>query len=353
MRTPLADLQANAGARFVDFAGWELPVHYGSQIDEHHAVRNESGCFDVSHMAVVDIKADHAESFLQRLLTSDVARLQAGEGFYTLMLTSQAGIVDDLIVYRRANNDFRLVVNAGTSEKDLAWMRNVEREVAANSGISHRRDLCIVAVQGPNAVQEVVDLLNLQAVYDLPKFSYKDHDDMFIARTGYTGEDGVEVICPVETARKFWAGLMERGVQPAGLGARDSLRLEAGLNLYGHDMTENTTPFESRLAWTIDEKNSDRIFVGRESVTRIRESGSTLKLTGVRMIEKGIPREEYTVRTQSGDGVITSGSFSPTLGCGIALARVPSAARGECEVVIRKKSLPAKLVRPPFVKKKS
>ena len=349
MRTALADLQESVGGRFVEFAGWELPVHYGSQIDEHHAVRQHSGCFDVSHMAVIDIQSNQAESVLRQLLVGDIANLSIGNSLYTVMLNPDAGIIDDLIVYRRGENQFRMVVNAGTSANDLAWIRQHHQ---APSEFVHQEGLCIIAIQGPEAISKTATLLQCQELTNAKPFTFLELNDVFVALTGYTGEAGVELICPIAKARTIWSELMDAGVQPAGLGARDSLRLEAGLNLYGHDMTEDTSPLESRLAWTVDYSDLEREFIGKARLQQIHSMGIEKKLTGIKMTEKGIPREGYVVKTNAGDGIVTSGSFSPTLGYGIALARVPAKAKGACEVIVRNRTLPAKLTQPPFLRKK-
>ena len=351
MKTPLAALHESAGARFIEFAGWHMPVHYGSQLEEHHVVRNHAGCFDVSHMAVLDIPQEHGLRVLRRLLVGDVAKLQTGDALYSLMLNENGGIVDDLIAYKR-DAGFRLVVNAGTTQKDLAWIAQCEQEVVGCPSAIQRNELCIVAVQGPNAVVRVNAILGMQATATPASFKFIEHDVYFIARTGYTGEDGVEIICPAEPACELWTKLMQIGVKPAGLGARDSLRLEAGLNLYGHDMTAATSPFESRLAWTVDWDDQDRNFIGRAALARIRAQGSTMKLVGLQLTERGIPREGCEVISNAGEGVVTSGTFSPTLRCGIALARVPRATRGTFHVKVRRQTLTAKITRLPFVQKR-
>lgn len=350
MRTSLAPLHEAAGARFIEFSGWEMPVHYGSQLAEHHAVRDQAGCFDVSHMAVVDVSGADCELLLNRLLVGDIRKLSPHQGFYTLMLNEAAGIVDDLIAYRRAD-DVRLVINAGTTQADLDWINMQCGKLGASSTINHRSDLCIVAVQGPHAIAKVSACTGLDELSALDRFHVYENDEFFIARTGYTGEDGVEIVCGAETAYKLWEQLVAEGVVPAGLGARDSLRLEAGLNLYGHDMNDATHPLESRLAWTVDWSDPDRAFVGRDNLESIRASGSTKKLIGLKLSERGIPREGCVVVTEAGEGVVTSGTFSPTLGQGIALARVPSSTRGACQVQIRKRAIPAKISRLPFVAK--
>ncbi len=350
MKTPLAELHVRAGARLIQFAGWEMPLHYGSQLAEHHAVRNGAGCFDVSHMAVLDMSTTHGEQILSRLLVGDVTKLNIGAALYTLMLNERGGIVDDLIVYRREDG-YRLVVNASTTAKDLAWIAKCENDLDAAETVQHRKDLCIVAVQGPQAVAHASAILAVKELSDLAPFAFIEQHDYFIARTGYTGEDGVEVICPADAACTFWRQLLAVGITPAGLGARDSLRLEAGLNLYGHDMTEETNPFECRIAWTVDWKNEDRPFIGREALEHVRNNGSPSKLTGLKLEKRAIPREGCIVKNVAGEGVVTSGAYSPTLGCGIALARLPRASRGICHVHIRQRAIPAKITRLPFVRK--
>ena len=350
MKTPLAELHAEAGARFIEFAGWQMPVHYGSQLEEHHAVRNHAGCFDVSHMAVVDLDSGYAEPLLRRLLVSDVSRLNAGDAVYSLMLNERGGIVDDLIAYRREHG-YRLVVNAGTTRKDLDWIGRCERELKTTATAHHRNELCIIAVQGPHAVESVRNLLNLRDLNELESFTFIERADYFVARTGYTGEDGVEVICSAEAAIDLWSRLVTNGIQPVGLGARDSLRLEAGLNLYGHDMSDDTNPFECRVAWTIDWEDDDRDFIGRSVVEHVRDEGALTKLVGLKLTERGIPREGFTVQTEAGAGIVTSGTFSPTLKQGIALARVPVSTRGLCRIEVRQKLIPANITRLPFVQR--
>lgn len=350
MKTPLAFRHQEAGARFIEFSGWEMPVHYGSQLTEHHAVRNQAGCFDVSHMAVVDVSGSNSEHFLHHLLVGDVHQLKSGQGFYTLMLNDSAGIVDDLIVYRR-NHDFRLVINAGTTQSDLAWMNQQRDSAVGPIHIEHRVDSCILAVQGPTAVATVASITGLHELPQVNRFHFMEKEDLFVARTGYTGEDGVEVVCTESAADEIWSKLIDAGVSPCGLGARDSLRLEAALNLYGHDMNKTTHPLESRLAWTVDWRDEARDFIGREALSLIRARGSEKKLVGLKLAERGIPREGCLVTTEAGEGIVTSGTFSPTLKQGIALARVPAAARGTCHIQIRKHAIPAKIARLPFVAK--
>jgi len=343
-RTALFDTHVSAGARMVDFAGWQMPLNYGSQIEEHQAVRSKAGMFDVSHMTVIDLPGEAARPFLRRLVANDVDKLaETGQALYGALLNDTGGVVDDLIVYRRADG-FRCVVNAGTRDKVLAWFAAHNTEGAAIL----ERDLAMVAVQGPDAIGLYESVSGTSDLADLPAFCAREHGDTMVARTGYTGEDGVEVILPGAQAVHLWEQLATAGVMPAGLAARDTLRLEAGLNLYGQDMDEQTSPLVSNLAWTIDW--GPRAFVGREALEAEQAAGVTEKLTGLVMEGKGVLRHGQQVLTEAGPGVITSGIFSPTLGYAIALARIPRAASGAAEVDIRGRRVPVKIVRPPFVR---
>jgi aminomethyltransferase len=342
-KTALHALHVAAGARMVPFAGWDMPLNYGSQIEEHNAVRQAAGMFDVSHMTVIDLPDDSARAFLRRLVANDVDKLEApGRALYGALLNETGGVVDDLIVYRREQG-FRAVVNAGTRDKVLAWF-------AANNDEGTRieeRDLAMLAVQGPNAVATFEAVSGMSVAGQEP-FSALEDGETMVARTGYTGEDGVEVILPGEAAIALWQQLAAAGVAPAGLAARDTLRLEAGLNLYGQDMDDETSPLVSNLAWTVD--LSDREFIGKAALEAEKAAGVTAKLTGLVMQGKGVLRHGQTVITEAGEGTITSGVFSPTLGVAIALARIPRSAKGNAEVEIRGKRQPVIIVRPPFVR---
>ncbi len=342
-QTALHALHVAAGARMVPFAGWDMPLNYGSQIEEHKAVREAAGMFDVSHMTVIDLPDDTARSFLRRLVANDVDKLEGpGRALYGALLNPAGGVVDDLIVYRRAQG-YRAVVNAGTREKVLDWF-------AANNAESttiEERDLAMIAVQGPDAIARF-EAISGEKVAGLEPFNAWEDGETMVARTGYTGEDGVEVILPGEAAVALWQKLAEAGVAPAGLAARDTLRLEAGLNLYGQDMDDETSPLVSNLGWTVD--LSDRQFIGKEAVVAEKAAGVAAKLTGLVMRGKGVLRQGQTVVTNEGEGIITSGVFSPTLGVAIALARVPRKAKGDAEVEIRGKRQPVIIVRPPFVR---
>jgi aminomethyltransferase len=353
-RTPLYDVHAAAGARMVDFGGWDMPVNYGSQIEEHHSVRGDAGMFDVSHMCVVDLRGARVREYLRRLLANDVAKLVLpGKALYSCMLREHGGVIDDLIVYFLDEQWFRMVVNAGTRDKDLEWLR----AHAGHYGVSvePRFDLAMIAVQGPNARAKAASLLDpafAARALELGYFFGAEADDhWFVARTGYTGEDGFEVMLPATEAAGFWARLKEAGVAPCGLGARDTLRLEAGMNLYGSDMDESTSPLESGLGWTIAWEPRDRDFIGRGALAEQKARGVPRKLVGLVLADRGVLRSHQKVIVPAvGEGEVTSGTFSPTLERSIALARVPSQTTDRCEVEIRGRLLNAAVVRPPFVR---
>ena len=353
-RTPLFKLHQELNARIVDFGGWDMPVQYGSQIGEHHAVRRAAGVFDVSHMCVIDLKGARGRDLLRQLLANDVARLTApGKALYSCMLNENGGVLDDLIVYFLGDCFHRLVVNAGTRDKDLAWIRAHAGRFGVE--VTERSDLAMLAVQGPQARAKATQLLppaEVEAALALESFSARQLGKWFVARTGYTGEDGFEIMMPAGDAVPAWRSLNALGVASCGLGARDTLRLEAGMNLYGNDMDESTHPFESGLAWTVSLKDAQRDFIGRAALERIAASGSPRKLVGVLLEDRGVLRSHQKVflPAGAGEGEITSGTFSPTLERSIALARVPAAAGAEVQVEIRGKLLNARVVRPPFVR---
>ena len=355
-QTPLFEQHQASGARMVDFHGWMMPLHYGSQMDEHHAVRTDAGMFDVSHMTIVDLNGARTREFLRYLLANDVAKLtQPGKALYTGMLNASAGVIDDLIVYFMTEDFFRLVVNSATREKDLAWIA----EHAAPYGVqlTPRDDLSLIAVQGPQAqakAQTLFDEAQREAVAGMKPFFGVQAGELFIATTGYTGEAGYEIALPNEQAADFWQKLLEAGVKPAGLGARDTLRLEAGMNLYGQEMDEGVSPLAANMGWTIAWQPEDRDFLGREALEAQREKG-TDQLVGLIMTEKGVLRNELPVRFTDSEGnlregIITSGSFSPTLGCSIALARVPAGIGEQAIVQIRNREMPVKVTKPVFVR---
>ncbi|HVP09514.1 MAG TPA: glycine cleavage system aminomethyltransferase GcvT [Burkholderiales bacterium] len=348
-RTPLFDAHRAAGARMVEFAGWEMPLHYGSQIEEHHAVRRAAGVFDISHMLAADVAGAEAKAFLRRALANDVERLKApGKALYSCLLAEDGGVLDDLIVYFVEPGRYRMVLNAATAQADLAWLGGL---APAGVRLAPRPDLAMLAVQGPRAREKFWDALPefRAASEELASFCSIERNESFIARTGYTGEDGFELMLPARDAPGAWRRLCAAGIGPCGLGARDTLRLEAGMNLYGADMDAAVTPFESGLAWTVS-LEGERDFVGRAALER--RSTARQRLGLVLEERAGVLRAHQEVRTERGEGVITSGSFAPTLNASIALARLPAAcAPGErVEVAVRGKRLAARLVRPPFVR---
>ena len=354
--TPLYEQHTLCGARMVDFHGWMMPLHYGSQIDEHNAVRTDAGMFDVSHMTIVDLRGPRTREFLRYLLANDVAKLaRPGKALYSGMLNASGGVIDDLIVYFFTESDFRLVVNSATREKDLAWITEHAAPYAVD--ITVRDDLALIAVQGPHAQAKAAGLFSDQqraAVEGMKPFFGVQAGDLFIATTGYTGEAGYEIALPKEKAADFWHALVEAGVKPCGLGARDTLRLEAGMNLYGQEMDEGVSPLAANMGWTIAWEPADRNFIGREALESQREKG-TDQLVGLVMTDKGVLRGELPVRFTDADGnqqegIITSGTFSPTLGHSIALARVPAGIGETAVVQIRNREMPVTVTKPVFVR---
>jgi aminomethyltransferase len=350
-RTPLYSSHVAAGGKIVDFAGWDMPLHYGSQIEEHHTVRRAAGMFDVSHMLIVDVRRPGARAFLRGLVANNVDKLTVpGRALYTCMLRPDGGVIDDLIVYFFAEDFFRLVVNAGTADKDLAWITTQVDQFNDELSVMPRRDLAMIAVQGPEARDKVWQALpgSREVSEGLKPFNAAAWGELLIARTGYTGEDGFEVMVPAEQAEALWQALADAGVKPAGLGARDTLRLEAGMNLYGQDMDETVTPLESGLAWTVD-LAAERDFVGKAALLAQQPAR---QIAGLLLTDKGVLRAHQRVSCASGEGEITSGTFSPTLGQSIALARLPRdvAVGDTVTVAIRDKQLAAKVVKPPFVR---
>lgn len=355
-KTVLNDTHRALGARMVDFGGWDMPIHYGSQLDEHHHVRRDAGMFDVSHMTVVDLHGARVRAFLRHLLANSVDKLKLpGKALYSCMLNAHGGVIDDLIVYYLGEDFFRLVVNAATRDKDLAW---IEQQAAAfDVQVRERTELAMIAVQGPNARARViaqVALADRPALEGLGRFAATtvralDGTELFVARTGYTGEDGFEIVLPETAAVAFWNALLAGGVQPAGLGARDTLRLEAGMNLYGQDMDEDVSPFEAGLAWTVA-LDPGRDFIGRQALEDEQARGVRRQLIGLVMDEKGVLRHGQKVLTANGEGEILSGTFAPTLGKAIAFARVPAGDPGQVRVDIRGREVPVRVVKFPFVR---
>ena len=355
-KTILNDTHRALGAKMVDFGGWDMPIHYGSQLDEHHLVRRDVGMFDVSHMTVVDLHGPRTRDFLRHLLANSVDKLKKpGKALYTAMLDEQGGVIDDLIVYFMEESFFRLVVNAATRDKDLAWIQ--QQAQAFEVQVKERPEFAMIAVQGPTARARVLGLLresDRPAAEKLARFAAieaqtGDGVPLFVARTGYTGEDGYEIVLPQEHAVGFWNALLDAGVKPAGLGARDTLRLEAGMNLYGQDMDESTSPYEAAMAWTVT-LDEGRDFIGRRVLESQAAGGAPRQLIGLVMDEKGVLRHGQKVMTATGEGEILSGTFSPTLGKAIAFARVPSGEPGQVRVDIRGREVPVRVVKFPFVR---
>lgn len=352
-KTPLHAAHIACGAKMVDFHGWDMPLHYGSQINEHNFVRKEAGMFDVSHMTIVDILGAGGRQFLRKLLTNDVDQLtHTGKALYSCMCNEHGGIIDDLIVYQRAPDNYRVILNSATRNKDIAWIREKSQGFAV--GLQERTELSMIAVQGPQAVAKTLTILTpaqVDAISTLTPFECVDVDNWFFGRTGYTGEDGFEIIVPKELITQLWNDLIKAGVKPCGLAARDTLRLEAGMLLYGQDMDETTTPLESGLNWTVTWEPQDRSFIGMGSLLTQKQQGLTRKLVGLTLMDKGIMRSGQKVVVEgAADGIITSGSYSPTLEQSIALARVPLTTGKTVMVDIRGKLVPARVGKPRFVK---
>lgn len=362
LKTPLYQKHVDADARIVDFGGWALPVNYGSQIEEHHAVRKDVGLFDVSHMTVSDINGADALPFLEKLLANDIhkATSVAGKAIYSCMLNEAGGVIDDLIIYYLHPEHCRLVTNAATNEKDMAWLQ--QQAIDLNVIITEQTQLALIAVQGPNAISKTLPLLeslvdqqlaNKAAV--LKRFQGILHEDWFIGRTGYTGEDGFEIILPGDLANTLWQALIDSGIQACGLGARDTLRLEAGMCLYGADLDETTTPLESGLDWTVS-LSEERNFIGKQAL----QTRANRKMIGLVLQDKGVLRGHQKVFVNKQEvGEITSGTFSPTLQQSIALARIATSSEtansaikaGDIvQVQMRNKLVDAKVVNYPFVK---
>ena len=344
VRTKLYEQHLAANAKMVNFHGYEMPLHYGSQLDEHHAVRTNAGVFDVSHMAVVDVLGAGSRQFLRRLLTNDVDKItRVGQAIYSCMCNEHGGIIDDLIVYLRSPDSYRLVLNSACREQDLKWIHKKIQGFAA--GVHEQHELAMLAVQGPKAIERTLNILTPEqadSVSTLTPFECAEIDSWFFARTGYTGENGLEIILPQTEISSLWEQLIAAGVQPCGLGARDTLRLEAGLMLHGQDMDDTTSPLESALSWTVSWEPEERDFIGMGYLLAQKHTGVKKKLVGLTLKDKGIMRTgQKVVIPGLTSGVITSGSYSPTLQKSIAFARIPNEAPREVMVEIRGKLYPA------------
>ncbi len=351
-RTPLYECHLQANAKIVDFAGWDMPLHYGSQIQEHHVVRKSAGVFDVSHMTIVDLHGADVAVYLRKLLANNIDKLTPGKALYTCMLNEYGGIIDDLIMYKLQDDAYRLVVNSATHDKDLAWL--ALQAQGYNLILKERTEFAMLAIQGPAILQKISAIFPIEqaaAIQALKPFHFLSLGDWFIARTGYTGEDGFEIILPANSAPAFWQTLVAAEILPCGLGARDTLRLEAGLNLYGADMDETVTPLESNLEWTVAWEPKERHFIGRGALEKQRLAGVRQCLVGLVLETQGVLRNHQKVLVDGvGAGEITSGSFSPTLNKGIALARVPVGVGAECMIEMRGKLVAAQVIKPPFVR---
>lgn len=353
MRTPLYAQHVDAGARIVDFGGWDMPLHYGSQVEEHHAVRQRAGAFDVSHMTVVDVQGPDATTFLRQLLANDVAKLKTpGKALYSCMLTADGGVIDDLIVYHLGPRDYRVVVNAATRDKDIAWIS--QQSGPYDVSVSERADTAMIAVQGPEARERAATVLPApirDAALELKPFSALSADGLFVGRTGYTGEDGWELVMPASAGPQCWQDLLAAGVRPCGLGARDTLRLEAGMNLYGTDMDESVTPLESGLAWTVAWEPEERDFIGRGALQAQRDGEPMRRFCGLLLEGRGVLRNHQRIVVDGvGEGEITSGGFSPTLERSIAMARLPAGDYDAAQVDIRGKLKDVRVVTLPFLR---
>ncbi|MCW8930575.1 MAG: glycine cleavage system aminomethyltransferase GcvT [Gammaproteobacteria bacterium] len=357
--TPIIKAHQDMGAKLVDFGGWNMPIHYGSQLDEHHQVRKDAGMFDVCHMTIVDLRGCEVIDYLAKLMANDVAKIadKPGKALYSCMLNNEGGVIDDLIIYFMESAWVRVIVNSSTREKDLAWMRSQIDNMAVD--LTERDDLAMIAVQGPNAREFAAKALGdeIAGAQELKPFNALlinsgSDNERFVARTGYTGEDGYEIVCPNSQAEQTWRLLADAGIKPCGLGARDTLRLEAGMNLYGNDMDETQSPLESGLSWTVDFSNENRHFNGRAALEKQKEDGLKYKFVGLILEGKGVLRAHQGVLVEGSEnaGELTSGTFSPTMQKAIGFARVPVEANETCQVEIRKKHLNAKIVKLPFVR---
>lgn len=351
-RTPLYAQHRALGAKMVDFHGWEMPLHYGSQLEEHHHVRHSAGMFDVSHMTIVDVLGAGDRQFLRKLLTNDIDLLaHTGRALYTCMCNENGGIMDDLIVYQRGPDNYRLVLNSATRTRDLTWIH--QQAHGFSVGLQERTELAMIAVQGPEAIQKTLDMLNptqADAVSTLAHFECVEPDQCFFARTGYTGEDGLEIMASQHTITQLWTTLLSSGVKPCGLAARDTLRLEAGMLLYGQDMDETTTPLESGLSWTVKWHPEDRDFIGMGALLSQKQRGIKRKLVGLTLEGQGIMRSgQRVIVDDHPDGMITSGTYSPTLNQSIAFARVPIETGDHVVVDVRGKMRSARVGKPKFM----
>ena len=346
-KTPLNKSHIELGAKMVNFSNWEMPISYSSLIEEHNAVRNTVGIFDVSHMSVFDFDGDNQVAFFEKIFANDIKKIyKENKAIYGALLNEEGGILDDLIIYH-ANNKFRLVSNCSTREQNRQWFEKHAVEFGVK--VMERSDMGILAIQGPDALNKILEIKEIDAqVNTLQSFGCMFEGDKLYARTGYTGEDGLELIVPTKDINHLWDQALELGCTPIGLGARDTLRLEAGLNLYGNDMTINNHPYESNMGWTIDMSDESREFIGKDALLSIDQSKSQ-KIVGIILQDKGILRSGYEITHEQGKGVVLSGSYSPTLQSSIGLARVDQGYKENGKVMIRNKLLNIDFVSPRFL----
>ena len=346
-KTLLNKSHIELGAKMVNFSNWEMPISYSSLIEEHNAVRNTVGIFDVSHMSVFDFDGDNQVAFFEKIFANDIKKIyKDNKAIYGALLNEEGGILDDLIIYH-ANNKFRLVSNCSTREQNRQWFEKHAVEFGVK--VMERSDMGILAIQGPDAINKILEIKEIDAqVNALQSFGCMFEGDKLYARTGYTGEDGLELIVPTKDINHLWDQALELGCTPIGLGARDTLRLEAGLNLYGNDMTINNHPYESNMGWTIDMSDENREFIGKDALLSIDQSKSQ-KIVGIILQDKGVLRSGYEITHEQGKGVVLSGSYSPTLQSSIGLARVDQGYKENGKVMIRNKLLNVDFVSPRFL----
>ncbi len=366
-KTPLYQKCIEAGGRMIPFAGWEMPVTYTGLINEHHCVRKSIGLFDISHMGVLTLEGENVKQVMQKLVPTDLNRIGPKEACYTVLLNETGGILDDVIIYDIHNTEtlgdkMLVVINAACSEKDTKWLKKHLEPVGVNVSNTIERHV-LLALQGPNSpalINEITD----QSIKNLPRFGHQRihinktkkqfPDPIFISRTGYTGEEGFELLLNARDGNNLWEEFLDLGITPCGLGARDTLRLEAGMHLYGNDMNATTSPLEAGLGWLVHLETTHE-FLGRGVLEKQAEEGISKKLVGIKMEDRTIARAGYKVIVEGKEvGTITSGSWSPTINEAIALAYVPSSLSKigtNLEVMIRGKTHPAKVAKKPFYRR--
>jgi len=347
-KTTLHESHIELGAKMVNFSNWEMPISYTSLIEEHNAVRNTAGIFDVSHMAVFDFMGGDQIAFFEKIFANDIKKISLeNKAIYGALLNEEGGILDDLIIYH-ANSKFRLVSNCSTREQNRDWYKKHAVEFGVE--VIERSDIGILAIQGPDALNKILAISEIDhQVNNLQSFGCIFDGEKLFARTGYTGEDGLELIVPNSDIKSLWNKALELDCTPIGLGARDTLRLEAGLNLYGNDMTVDNHPYESNLGWTIDMNDENRQFIGKDALLSINQSESK-KIVGIILRDKGVLRTGYEITHGQGNGIVLSGSYSPTLQSSIGLARVDRGYQENGKVMIRNKELNIDFVSPRFLR---